>query len=96
MLTSWPFCPRCGTILSAPNEKAEDTVNCDFCSFDCKFTDFNITPVVLYAFSVQCFPAILITIALQVTTSMPRQRPAWLDESTNSQSKEETQSNINL
>ena len=47
MLTSWPFCPRCGTILSAPSsEKAEDTIKCDFCSFDCQFTDFNITPVV--------------------------------------------------
>lgn len=49
MLTSWPFCPHCGTILSAPSEVELDVlIKCDYCSFECNFSKFRIDPVVVF------------------------------------------------
>lgn len=40
---TWPFCPRCGTVLDPPEH---DEVKCSDCAFTCKFADISVQEVV--------------------------------------------------
>eukprot|EP01039_Chlorochromonas_danica_P004852 gene4852-5320_t len=42
-MSSWPFCPQCGSILDHP---VADHVTCDCCLFSCKFADLQVAEVV--------------------------------------------------
>lgn len=42
-MSSWPFCPQCGSILDHP---VADHVTCDACRFSCRFVDLQINEVI--------------------------------------------------
>ena len=42
-MSTWPFCPRCGTILDPPEG---EYIKCTFCAFACNFSEFHIPEII--------------------------------------------------
>ena len=40
---SWPFCPKCGTILDPPT--TNNSVACNFCKHSCRFSDLLVPEI---------------------------------------------------